>query len=196
MALFGIMASRGSIRSIRRGRPIGACIRGCLGAAALAVSLGFTGAWLNLGTYSRLTHEQSVATLTVREEGSGTRSVVLTASHWSNPRIFLLPDGGWQLDARVLKWAPWANVLGLDSRYRLERLSNRPNLIGSAKPHTGFNLHDGPAQWLDIWSLAYAGWLPAVDTVYGSSVYGTLAPGAHYEVTLSQSGLLLRKLSR
>ena len=31
----------------------------------------------------------------------------------------------WRIEARVLKWKPWAYVLGLDSQYRLDRFSGR-----------------------------------------------------------------------
>jgi hypothetical protein len=85
-------------------------------------------------------------------------------------------------------------VLGLDARYRLERVSGRYTDIAQERidPRTVYALCEpGP---FDLWTLArdYPGWLPFVDAVYGSATYLPMADGATYEVTLTQSGLVAR----
>lgn len=192
MAAISAFAARASMRVWRQGGMVGGCARSGVSLSTALASLACFAAWLNLSTYDRLTHEQPVAEITVNESAPGQRVVEIVSASWPTPRLFPLPDGDWQLDARVLKWAPWANILGLDARYRLERLSARPARVYMSANYLGYALHDGPAEWLDVWALAYAGWVPAVDTVYGSSVYGTLTPGLRYKVSLSQSGLVLR----
>ena len=37
--------------------------------------------------------------------------------------LYPLHGDEWRVEAQVLRWKPWANVLGLDTQYRLDRLS-------------------------------------------------------------------------
>jgi hypothetical protein len=103
---------------------------------------------------------------------------------------YVLNGDEWQLDARVLKWRGVANLLGLDARYRLERLGGRYVEIEQERtgPRSVYALGAPPA--LDLWLLAraYPRWLPFVDAVYGSATYLPMADGARFQVTISQTG--------
>jgi len=149
---------------------------------------------LNLRTYGRLTHEEPVAELAFQARGPQRWHATLTTVADLSKREFEIAGDEWQLDARVLKWRGWANVLGLDARYRLERVSGRYRDIAQERsaPRTVYALGEEPA--LDLWALArdYPGWLPFVDAVYGSATYLPMADGATYEVALTQSGLVAR----
>ncbi len=149
---------------------------------------------LNLRTYARLAHEEPVAELSFEARGPQRWRATLTTVSDLSKRSFDLAGDEWQLDARVLKWRGWANVLGLDARYRLERVSGRYRDIAQERsaPRSVYALGEEPA--LDLWSLAsqYPDWLPFVDAVYGSATYLPMAEGATYEVSLTQSGLIAR----
>ena len=149
---------------------------------------------LNLRTYARLTHEEPVAELSFEARGPQRWRATLTTVSDLSKRSFDLAGDEWQLDARVLKWRGWANVLGLDARYRLERVSGRYRDIAQERsaPRSVYALGEEPA--FDLWSLAsqYPDWLPFVDAVYGSATYLPMAEGATYEVSLTQSGLIAR----
>jgi len=149
---------------------------------------------LNLRTYGRLTHEEPVAELQFQARGPQRWHATLTTVSDLSKREFELAGDEWQLDARVLKWRGWATVLGLDARYRLERISGRYKDIAQEQsaPRTVYALGEEPA--FDLWSLArdYPSWLPFVDAVYGSATYLPIADGASYEVALTQSGLIAR----
>jgi len=97
----------------------------------------------------------------------------------------------------VLKWRGYANLLGLDARYRLERFSGRYRRIEQERygPRSVFEL--GESSPIDLWALAeaYPRWLPFVDAVYGNAIYLPMVQGARYQVTLSQSGLVGRPLN-
>jgi hypothetical protein len=107
---------------------------------------------------------------------------------------FILDGDEWQLDARVLKWHGFANLLGFDARYRLERVSGRYRDIDQERtgPRTVHALGADPP--IDLWAIARAhpSWLPFVDALYGSATYLPMADGARYRVTISQTGLLAR----
>jgi hypothetical protein len=149
---------------------------------------------LNLRTYARLTHEEPVAELSFEASGPQRWHATLTTVSDLSKRKLELAGDEWQLDARVLKWRGWANVLGLDARYRLERISGRYRDIAQERtaPRSVYAL--GEAETFDLWSLAnqYPDWLPIVDAVYGSATYLPMADGATYEVALTPSGLIAR----
>lgn len=168
---------------------------GTVTALALVAAIGLAVAVaLNLRTYARLTYEQPVAELSFQARGPQRWQATLVTVPDLAKQSFDLAGDEWQLDARVLKWRGWANVLGLDARYRLERVSGRYEDIAQERsaPRTVYALGEPPA--FDLWSLArdYPDWLPFVDAVYGSATYLPMADGAAYEVMLTQSGLIAR----
>jgi hypothetical protein len=148
----------------------------------------------NLRTYARLTHEQPVADLEFAAQGPQQWSAMLTRVPSGDVQIFILNGDEWQLDARVLKWQGFANLFGLDARYRLERVSGRYRDVDNERTgkRTVYALAASPP--IDLWAIAYAhpSWLPFVDALYGSATYLPMADGARYRVTISQTGLLAR----
>ena len=164
----------------------------CLALAGLAMAVG-----ANLYTYQRLSHERPVARLHFTQlETQRFRVRIEPASGPS--RRFELAGDQWQLDARVLKWRPLANLLGFDALYRLERLSGRyARAAAEAEaPRTVHALADrGPG--LDVAALArrLPRWAGLADAAYGSATYLPMADGATYAVTLTQSGLVARPVN-
>jgi len=185
-----------AIHSLRQRRWLSTCRHAGTGLllasmTGLALALG-----LNFYTYQRLTNEQEVAGISVRALTPGHFQLTATFPG-QHMRQFDLRGDAWQLDARILKWKGPATLLGLDARYRLERLSSRYADIDAERrsPHSIYALAEGGS--LDIWTLAheYSRWLPFVDAVYGSATYLPLADGAQYEVRITQSGLIARPLN-
>lgn len=182
-----------AVARVRLRRPIAAARSGIGSVACLAISGLFLSIGLNLYTYQRLTFEQPVATLGIHKIGPQRFMVRLDPAH-QPARRFKLAGDQWQLDARVLKWTGIGTLLGLDARYRLQRLSGRyANALGTNRRlHTAYDLAKNPG--LDLAWLAThdPGWIPLVDAVYGSATYLPMADGARYTVTLSRTGLLAR----
>jgi hypothetical protein len=160
----------------------------------LASALLLFGIASNLHTYSRLTHEQPVALLAFEQTGEQRYRATLIRRPSGEVWKMSLSGDEWQIDARVLKWKAWAQLLGLDAQYRLERISGRYRDVGQERsaPRSVHELSD--ARGIDLWALAQARprWLPFVDAIYGSAAYLPMADGAHYEVRLAQSGLVAR----
>lgn len=161
----------------------------CLLLAALAFALA-----LNLYTWHRLTLEQPVAQLDFKQLGPERfRARLLTAN--APAAVYVLSGDQWQLDARVIKWHPWAALLGFDARYQLARLSGRYRQLDAARrrDHTVYDL--APQRGLDVLTAAQylPAWLDPVDARFGSAAYVPMADGAHFSVSLSQSaGLIAR----
>jgi hypothetical protein len=197
LALVEILLLFAAFRRLRRRRILGGVLNGA--AALVLVLLGFGAALIgaNLRTYQRLSFEQPAGELQLTRTGERQFNGVL--SYPSGERAnFALRGDEWQVDARVLKWHAFANVIGFDSSYRLERISGRYTRIEDelAQARTVYSLN--PPQLIDPWELAhrYRSWLPWLDTVYGSAAFLPMADGALYEIKVSQSGLIARPLNQ
>lgn len=197
LAGFGLLLLALAIQRLRRGRFFAAGSSALFGILFLCVAGGFFIVALNLRTYSRLTYEQPVAELVFEAKGPQSFQVIVTQVPSGSMQILQVSGDEWQMDARVLKWRGWANLLGLDAQYRLERFGGRYRDIEQERtaPRSVYPLADNPG--VDIWTLAANGsrWVPFVDAVYGSATYLPMANGARYQVTMSQTGLLARPLN-
>jgi hypothetical protein len=196
-ALFGVLFFAAAIRRLRRRRVVGGMAHG---AAALIFFLAAAGAVLigtNLRSYQRLTYEQPAGELQLTKVGDRQFNAVLTFPDGRRDSFALRGDE-WQIDARVLKWHAFANLLGFDAAYRLERVSGRYTRLQDERnlPRTVYDLHE-PGR-IDPWELVhrYRSWVPWLDALYGSATYLPMADGALYKIDVSQSGLVARHLNQ
>jgi hypothetical protein len=197
IAVFGLLLVVLACQRLARARFLaagGSAVAGLvlLGAAALIFIVS-----LNLHTYARLTYEQPVAEIVFEGRGPQRYRATLTQIPTGEMQMFVLAGDEWQLDARVLKWKGWANLLGLDAQYRLERISGRYRDIEQERhaERTVYALTKNPG--FDLWMLSsrYPRWLSFVDAVYGSATYLPMADGARYEIKMTQSGLIARPIN-
>lgn len=191
--LLGVPFLVAALRRLRRFRLLGATLHLLIG-SFLILGLALVGlAAANLFSYARLAHEQEAARVTSRQLGERHFAVTLQTNN-APARHFELRGDEWQIDARVLKWRPMGNLLGLDTLYRLERLSGRYGDAAAerAAQRTVYDLAEAPG--LDIWLLIrrYQRYLPLADALYGSAAFVPMAEGAEYTVIVLTSGLAVR----
>jgi hypothetical protein len=194
IALFGLLLLVLACQRLFRARFLAAGGSGLMGLLLLAVAGFLFVISLNLHTYARLTHEEPVAEIVFEARGPQQYRATLAEVPSGEMQLFMLAGDEWQLDARVLKWKGWANLLGFDAQYRLERIGGRYRDIEQERngQRTVYPLSENPG--LDLWMLStrYPQWLPFVDAVYGSATYMPMADGARYEISITQSGLIAR----
>jgi hypothetical protein len=162
-----------------------------LALAALAISIA-----MNLYTYNVFNDEQPVAEVRFEE---------LANQYY---RLYLIPEGmaaqtyeirgdEWQIDARVIKWHGLANLAGMRTVYRLERISGRYRDVEQERLDVrsvyALNTLDG----IDIWSVSRNNqkYLPWIDAVYGSAAYMPMANQARFQVSVASSGLVVRAIN-
>lgn len=149
----------------------------------------------NFYTFSRLTDESPIAELSFAKRGAQQYAATISYGDFCSPEVYLLYGDQWRLDAQFLKWRPWANLLGFDSMYRIERLGGRYSevTLENTQQQAAYQLR--PVGLVDLTSLfeSYHGVLSPVDTLYGSSVYDRMDEGYTFRVYRGQSGLLVRK---
>jgi hypothetical protein len=152
----------------------------------------------NLYTYYRLSDESPIAELEFVMTGEGRYEAIISYGDFCNPARYPLYGDQWRLDALFLKWRSWANLLGFDSLYRIERLGGRYRDVDreNSEAHEAHTLHPQGGVDLVAALASYGGRFSPVDTLYGSSVYEDMNPHYLYRVYRSQSGLLVRKAAR
>ena len=196
-ALLGLLFFVAAIRRLRRRRVLGGMAHGSAAlifflAAACAVLIGS-----NLRSYQRLSYEQPAGELQLSKVAERQFDAVLSYPDGERANFQLRGDE-WQVDARVLKWHAFANLVGFDAAYRLERISGRYTRIEDERtePRTVYDLH-APGS-IDPWELihSYRSWVPWMDALYGSATFLPMADGALFEIKVSQSGLVARPLNQ
>ncbi len=197
LALLALWALSSLVKAARARRPLRSLNRLALTTVLALAAAGAAFFGLALHGYDRLTSEVPVATLSFVRAGDQQWQAQL---HLADGRQLELDLSGdeWQLDARVLKWRPYAVIAGLDPVYKIDRLSGRYRDIDQERSRAK-SAHDLAGDGLlDLWQLAraYPTWLPFVDTEYGSGAYLPMREGVKYEVTLSPlGGLVARTLT-
>lgn len=148
----------------------------------------------NLNTYYRLTAERDIAEILVKKVSSEQFQLEVVFGHGQTDS-FLLNGDEWQIDVRIIKWKNWANLIGLDSYYQLDRISGRYRDIGQANATLSF-AHKllKEERGLSLWKLKrLAGKrLTFLDTYFGQSVFMPMRHLAKYKLSITQSGLVAR----
>jgi len=196
-ALAGVLLLFAAVRRLRRRRVLGGVLTGATALVFLLLSACAALIAVNLLTYQRLSFEQPAGELQLSRTGPREYSAVL-AYPGGERASFSLRGDEWQVDARVLKWHAFANLVGFDTAYRLERISGRYARIEDERTQTRTVYELNAPQRIDPWDLIhrYHSWLPWLDAFYGSATFLPMADGALYEIKVSQSGLVARPLNQ
>ncbi|MCC6611307.1 MAG: cation/multidrug efflux pump [Burkholderiales bacterium] len=192
-AVLGLLFVLSAIGALRRRRPLGFATRS-LAALLLIVCAALAGT-LSIATlgYQALTREEVAARVTI--EPTGPQQFV-ARFRFADGREASYPLAGDQVyvDARVLKWKPIANLVGLHTAYQLDRVTGRYAALEKERdgPRTVHALGHGTP--LDLFDLRtrYAALAPLLDVEYGSATFAPADRRAEYEVRVSTTGLLIR----
>ncbi len=123
-ALAGILFFVAAVRRLRRRRLLGGALHGATALVLILLSACAVLIAANLRTYQRLTFEQPAGELQLTRTGDREFNAVLTYPGGERANFALRGDE-WQVDARLLKWHAFANLIGFDTAYRLERIGGR-----------------------------------------------------------------------
>jgi hypothetical protein len=195
-AVLGVAMLIAAGAALRRKRPLRMSARLLLALVFLAGAAASGAIALGVQGYRALTHEEIAAM--VRTEPLGPNRFRAQ---------FRFPDGrevaytlnGNQLyvDARILKWHPWVNIFGLHTVYELDRVAGRYLDLTQEQQQPRTVLSLAPERQVDLFNLRqrYALLSPLLDADYGSATFAAADSPAQYEVRVSTTGLLIRKLA-
>lgn len=184
-----------AVRAFRGRRWVGTAGRTTVG--ALFASLAALAATLSVSTqgYRALTSEEVAMTITTVPTGPHAFQAYV---EFPDGRDTTLAVRGDQVlvDAHILKWKYWANLLGLHTQYELDRLAGRyvdiddertmERTVHSLRPDRSIDLYDLLERYSFLRLL--------VDAEYGSATYLDVRTPARLEVSVSTTGLLVREV--
>lgn len=197
LALLGVFLMLAGIVALLRLRLIGALTK--LLAGALLFTVGLLFGTLALGVYGfrALTNEVVAARIEIQPLGSQRFSARFHFADGGTVRYELAGDEIY-VDAQILKWTPWANLLGLHTGYSLDRIAGRYRDVAQERsaPRTVFNL--APERAVDLFALRrkFAQLAQLFDAEYGSASFVPADSARTLELRVSTSGLLIRDAAK
>ncbi|MGQ0657595.1 MAG: hypothetical protein ACT4NU_05795 [Chromatiales bacterium] len=168
---------------------------------ALILSVIAAGALLLIApfhVYGRFNAERPIAELWFEPRGHQSYVAHVATGDTCSYQSYGISGDQWQLDASFLKWKGITALLGLESRYRLDRLSGRYSDVKKqnlSKPRS----HDlAPDLLIDLFPSKRVSGAPGlfVDTIYGSSVYLDIDTTKRYRVYKTEDALIARAVER
>lgn len=194
-ALAGVAMLAAGVLALRRRRVVRAAAGTLLGLLLLALAVFFATLGVAVQGYRALTREEVALTLWTRPIAPQTFEVDVLFPD-GRSRRFALAGDQFYVDARILKWHPWANLLGLHTAYELDRIAGRYAQLEDerGRRRTVFSLaRERP---VDAFALRQRfAWLaPLLDAQYGSATFTSADHPAEYEVRVSTTGLLVREV--
>jgi hypothetical protein len=197
LAIAGAALLLAAVAALLTLRPIKFVARSLAGLVfvAFAAGAGLVGAG-TLG-YQPLAREEVAARLSVRPMGAQ-RFVATLRFADGRSRTFELAGDEISVDAHILKWHPWAGLLGLPTAYQLDRLTARYRERERERfaPRSVHPLAD--EGWVNLFRLRqHFEWLsPLIEAQYGSVAFTPADQPAELELLVSAGGLLMREARR
>lgn len=195
LALLSAALFAAGFRALRKGQLLGMSFS--LVGAMLLLSLGALSATLSIGTqgYRAFTHEELAARVETYRTGPQTFNATFTFPD-GNEATFSLTGDELYVDAHILKWKSIGNLLGLETAYEFDRVAGRYTKLEDerALPRTVFSLaKEKPVDMFEL-RRRFALFSPLVDAEYGSATFILAEDRGRYEVRVSTTGLLTRKV--
>ena len=197
VALLALLALLLAVRTLWRSDWLLGWLRGTAGLLLLALA-GLIGLLAeDVRSYQPLPEGKPLVTLSFQAQGPQRYQVSLLQG--GEERLLTLEGDLWQLDARLLRWKGLAGLIGLQTGYRLERLSGRFLAIEQQNmaQHTRVSLSHS-AYGIDLWHWLRAGQhdLFVLDAQARRVTYLPMADGAVYAVSLTPAGLLAQPMTQ
>ncbi len=195
LLLLGAAVGATALRAVRVRHWLGGTVRGLVALLLLALAALTATVTVGLQGYRALTYEEVAAI--VRTEPVAPqrfRATITLPDH--RLAMYDLAGDAFYVDAHVLKWHPWASLLGLRTVYELDRVAGRYNAVADERtqPHTAYEL--ARSKPVDLFLMARRRLLgPLVDAEYGSATFVAATRPAIFEVRVSTTGLLARPVS-
>lgn len=194
-ALASLLAFIAGLVALRNGRLFGTLVS--VTGALLLLTLGALSATIGVATqgYRTLTREEVAATVRTTAMGPQRFRADFTFPDGSESTFDLSGDE-FYVDAHILKWKPLANLFGLHTAYELDRVAGRYLELEDerTKVRTLFALSEDKP--VDMFTLRrrYSWFGPLLDAEYGSATFVPAERNGAFEVRVSTTGLLVRRV--
>jgi len=194
-AILGILFFVAGIFALKKKRLLGMGVSLLLALLMLSLAALFGTITVATQGYRALTREEVAAVVKTEPIGPGRFQARF---HFPDGReaVFSLNGDELYVDAHILKWKPIANYFGLHTSYELDRVAGRYRKLEDeqTKARTVFSLSQKKP--MDMFTLRRRFPLlkPLLDAEYGSATFIAATKTAEFEVRVSTTGLLIRKV--
>jgi hypothetical protein len=193
LGTLGVILIVAGIAALVRARPLRFALRTLAGLLLLSFGAFVGTIVIGIQGYRALTREDVAARLSVRPVGPQRFAATVRFPDGREATYDLAGDEIY-VDAHILKWKPFANVLGLHTAYELDRVAGRYHAIEQERSAVRTVHSLGQEKLLDLFRLRqrypFLGTL--VDAEYGSATFTTVARPTDLELRVSTTGLLIR----
>ena len=144
--------------------------------------------------YRALTREELAATVTITPLG-GQRFQARVACPDGIDTTFALAGDELYIDARILKWKPFVNIIGMHTAYCLDRVAGRYLSVRDekARARTIYSLQGGMMPWDLFFLRTRCTFLaPLLDAQYGSATFAPAGGVSTVRIMVTTSGLIAR----
>src|SRR5258708_7505465 len=197
LALVAVLLFYSSGSAWRKRSRVSALITLLGGALLLTLSTLCAAITVGIRGYRAFTQEALAATIKTEPVGPHRFRATVTLPD-SSLHMFDLAGDAVYVDAHVLKWRPIGTLLGLETVYELDRIAGRYQTLSDEQQQERTVYSLATKKPFDAFDLARSYWVlrPFVDAEYGSATFiGTAPRGATYEVRVSTTGLLVRRIA-
>jgi hypothetical protein len=183
------------LHSVRRHRSLSALLAILTAITAGLVSVLAVTVLVGVRGYTSLTREDTAAW--IRTVPAGEQKFV---AHFRLPdgriEVFELAGDELYVDAHILKWKSVANLFGLHTAYELDRVAGRYSELDDERHEERTVYSLAPERSVDLFYLRRASNLlaPLVDAEYGSASFVAARDTTLWELRITTSGLLLRRV--
>jgi hypothetical protein len=194
LGAIGAVLIGAGIAALAQARPLRFALRILAGLFLLAAGLLAGTLALGIQGYRALTHEEVAAHILVRPVEPQRFEAIFVFADGRKAKFDLAGDEIY-IDAHILKWTPYANLLGLHTAYELDRVAGRYHAIERERSAARTVYALGREKPVDLFSLRrrYLALAPLFDAEYGSAAYVPVTRPASLELRVSTTGLLIRE---
>ena len=155
-------------------------------AAIISITLNFILAGLLALTYTTLTKETPIATIVFNLKKPNEFQALIKDKKGNRIGLYTINGDQWQLDVGFYKVSYIATVLGISSKYTLDRFKGRYSNINDAntKKSKAYKLESN--KLVDTFSFFF-------DTSYGSSTYKNIKLNTLFTVFKTPTGIMVRE---
>jgi hypothetical protein len=195
--LLALLSTYGAYKLLLRSHWFLKWLRGTSGLLLVIIILFLGFIALDIFSYKPLVAEKNIATIRFKQQSS--QQYIATLITENTTREYELHGDQWQLDSRVIKWSNMLVRFGMDTGYRLDRLSGRYLSLDDErkKPRKLYALNESSTSvdtWM--WLNQYDDLITFVDARYGSAVFLPMINNGFYQISLTNSGLIARPLNQ
>lgn len=193
LGVIGAVLVLAGLRALWQARIFRFTLQTLSGLLLMAGGLMAGGIAIGVQGYQALVREEPVATIKLIPKGKQRFEAQFTFPD-ARKQTFELSGDEFYVDAHILKWTPYANMIGLHTMWDLDRVAGRYRDVDQERTGLRTVYPLGSKSAVDLFELRrrFTVLAPLLDAEYGSATFVPAGEPTELDLSVSNSGLLLR----